>query len=827
MSKKDKIKQIIKTPKKLDLVVGNRQNDQDHLLHTKLQANTHQKTTANASVQSKQKTKDSSTSTSSSSSSRTCRCTPKQQSSTTSTSISTASGPGRSSKSTSTVGTSVNTAVASILRNPKDLPIRDYEKLSPIPSANYSNSAKSSVSSSTSNMLDALIASNNCVSIDNGDDVSTSSGAAGISGNVNNSVVGNSNNSNKGNHKTLAINKITSTNNQIDELAKTTMTTTTTTNDQSNNADNIEMINLNVLNNKHMKKLSQSQQTQPQCNNNSTIVNNSKNNLLKNDNNSSNSSDNGTSGNNINNCNNNSSSCRYAKSMSNDDTLILKICDLEYTTKRTSTSSASSSTSSSASNPNGRINNARPGVSGRTKVRTKTDPHPISSPQRQRRQASTTTNAKSTFNLNQYHKCSPRIDNNKCNCSSCCVPSKLRTSSTSSSSSWTDNTNNKTKSVGTQHDATNAFDPWIKQNTVSKNMSKHAQRSTAGHHQSSKVNAAQKFTSNSKATISANAKVIVITDDFKKKALNQQVLIDTKRKILRYMKTNKLMSSSRSMDDVRISSDDDESKDASSFNTNNDQNPASNISESQKTTGENANKSKIDKNSKTKAISKSVDNVSLLSAEMDALDNVGSVELIFISDEFLNEVSNQNVIVLKKNSKIPPNFLRNNKQQSVNDSSLVDRSVDNGSGGTALKVRVKSVENETEFQSDQSSDSMATASTAATMKTGSNNSNNNNNTNNGNSSGKINKYKKQVIVVSDNFRKKSLKDKKIVIVDEPKRRPGKLSSNAKLNRQSSGESSIDDVNNKITSHAFQSYDEESEDLESKEIQSPDLEEFTL
>lgn len=46
----------------------------------------------------------------------------------------------------------------------------------------------------------------------------------------------------------------------------------------------------------------------------------------------------------------------------------------------------------------------------------------------------------------------------------------------------------------------------------------------------------------------------------------------------------------------------------------------------------------------------------------------------------------------------------------------------------------------------------------------------------------------------------------------------------KLNRQSSGETSIDDVNNKLTSHAFQSYDEQ-EHLESKEIQSPTTEDI--
>lgn len=49
---------------------------------------------------------------------------------------------------------------------------------------------------------------------------------------------------------------------------------------------------------------------------------------------------------------------------------------------------------------------------------------------------------------------------------------------------------------------------------------------------------------------------------------------------------------------------------------------------------------------------------------------------------------------------------------------------------------------------------------------------------------------------------------------------------AKLNRQSSAETSIDDVNNKLTSHAFQSYDEQ-EHLESKEIKSPTTEDIKL
>lgn len=55
---------------------------------------------------------------------------------------------------------------------------------------------------------------------------------------------------------------------------------------------------------------------------------------------------------------------------------------------------------------------------------------------------------------------------------------------------------------------------------------------------------------------------------------------------------------------------------------------------------------------------------------------------------------------------------------------------------------------------------------------------------------------------------------------------GNTNKHAKLNRQSSGETSIDDVNNKLTSHAFQSYDEQ-EHLESKEIQSPTVEDIPI
>lgn len=55
---------------------------------------------------------------------------------------------------------------------------------------------------------------------------------------------------------------------------------------------------------------------------------------------------------------------------------------------------------------------------------------------------------------------------------------------------------------------------------------------------------------------------------------------------------------------------------------------------------------------------------------------------------------------------------------------------------------------------------------------------------------------------------------------------GNSNKHGKLNRQSSGETSIDDVNNKLTSHALKSYDEQ-EHLESKEIQSPTTEDIPI
>lgn len=251
-----------------------------------------------------------------------------------------------------------------------------------------------------------------------------------------------------------------------------------------------------------------------------------------------------------------------------DDALILRICSLESGARRLS--------SLSINRDNGEK------LKAKIKVRTKTDPHPVSALHKQR-----DLNASGTLTTVFTHSSS------KCNCSSC--------KSMSSSVSNSDN-HNKTKSVGTQHDANNAYDPWIRQ-TESIN------------HKSSKSYSSKSITTTTSSILNqklanTNAKVIVITDDFKKKALtNQEVFVDTKRKMLRYMKANKLTNSSRSMDDDNESDE-----------------PV-----------------KIEKQ---KAISKSVDNVSQLSTELDQLDNVGSVELIFISDEFLNNVDKPDVIIL-------------------------------------------------------------------------------------------------------------------------------------------------------------------------------------
>lgn len=491
-----------------------------------------------------------------------------------------------------------------------DLPIREYDKLSPSPIGNHCSSARSSISSAGSNAAN-----------ENGTNSSASRKSC-------------ANPKIKRNNTTAATTTITIANSIDDEIDGT-------------------------LN--RMSKKGQFQQT------------------------------NGT----------NNRAMRHCKSTNSDDTLILRISDLDLNNGRRGSA----------------INGQHDANGARTKYRTKTEPNPtVASPKtKQPRRSSTSL----------VHQLSPRNGNHnanssKCNCSSC--NGRVGTHGGKMSAQLL-----KTKSVGTQHDAVTDFDPWIKQSD------------------------APAIASANPKQLANHTKVIVITDDFKNKALNQEVMVDSKRRLLKYMKTNKSLDSSRSMDDVCI----DNGNIAAGSEV-----VSGEVAKSKRKIVKTKTGSSIDNENdaqlandaaNTKAISKSVDNISLLSNE---LDNVGSVELIFISDEFLNKANNkQDVIVLKNNEAIKSCALKSVNGNVIND--------------------------------------------------------------------------KQIVVVSDDFRRKSLQtDQKIVIIDKPKK-TGNSKAHPKLSRQSSGESSVDDVNNKITSRAFQSYDEETENLESKEIKTAVLEETEI
>lgn len=598
---------------------------------------------------------------------------------------------GRTSVVKSSTSIATNTNTVELLQNPKTLPIREFEKLSPVVSAMIASSARSSESSVSSCIVDAISGEKTTKST--AKDTNTTSTKT------------------KSNCKIVAIRNM---NKEVSKIPK---------NETADTGSSVETIYLNVLNKKFFKKVLQSDE-------NSASLTESK----------SSSSEKelclGGSG---------SSSKRLAT----DGTLILRICDLEYAARRSSTSPICTTTQNVRSTS---IYNK-----AKIKVRTKTDPHPVSSTHKQRRFSSSTT---SIIDLKNYQKClsqnvGAQPNGSKCNCSSCY----------GTKSSTTSSSQNKMKSVGTQHNAATscAFDPWVKQSTIG--TYKKRGQSTKSDDTTANPLLKQK-------SAKANAKIIVITDDFKKKALNQEVLVDTKRKILRYMKANELLGSSRSMDDVRIATttttSQRDNKDIPADNMNEHQMNSSVLSIIKSISGaRNEENTSVFPNNmaevtKTKAISKSVDNISVLSTDLDALDDVGSVELIFISDEFLHKVSDQDVIVLKNNSRVP--------------TALV----------TQKLVGAKSVN--------------GNSSTDSTSK---------------------NVARKRIVVITDEFCRKSIKNKKIVIVDEPNKNENvnkKQVQHQQLNRQSSAESSVDNVNNKITSRAFQSYDEEAEHLESKEIQ---------
>lgn len=196
--------------------------------------------------------------------------------------------------------------------------------------------------------------------------------------------------------------------------------------------------------------------------------------------------------------------------------------------------------------------------------------------------------------------------------------------------------------------------------------------------------------------------IVVISNEYRDNALNQQCLIDSKRKILKLLKSRKNIDW-RSLDDMRPDP-------TMIFNNNQ--------------SSENGSLTNVSKT----VLSKS-----------DPL--VASVELVFIPDECLQETPKK-VYILKDNAA--------------------------GLNKTILS-KIQSNGNDAEC--------------------------------------------KEIFFISDDFRKNSLKNKTVIVDDEPKRRNKPL----KYLKNSVQQSSVDDVNNKMVSHAFHSYDEEDESLEKKEL----------
>lgn len=196
--------------------------------------------------------------------------------------------------------------------------------------------------------------------------------------------------------------------------------------------------------------------------------------------------------------------------------------------------------------------------------------------------------------------------------------------------------------------------------------------------------------------------IVVISNEFRENALNQQCLIDSKRKILKLLKSRKNIDW-RSLDDMRPDPNNTINNNQSSANG-----PLTNVTKN--------------------VISKS-----------DSL--VASVELVFIPDECLQETPKK-VYILKDT--VP------------------------GLNKTILS-KIQSNGNDSE--------------------------------------------QKEIFFISDGYRKNSLKNKIVIVDDEPKRRNKPL----KYLKNTVQQSSVDDVNNKMVSHAFHSYDEEDENLEKKEL----------
>lgn len=271
-----------------------------------------------------------------------------------------------------------------------------------------------------------------------------------------------------------------------------------------------------------------------------------------------------------------------------------------------------------------------------------------------------------------------------------------------------------------------------------------------------------------------NNEIIIVSDQFKAQALkNQNVVVDSKRKILKLMKSQRM--NSRSLEDLRQNSD---LQTTNGIDTFIGVPPRNTHHSPSRPSFTNASPRNIVGGDTLKAISKSVDNVSITS-DGGVFDNFGSVELVFISDEFLNKANNHNIIIVEEN-------------QSAN-KSMTKTASQTGPSSAAVKMASKPKKAITVSASiDSSSTGAATLASSGSQK-------------------------KKIISISDDFRRNSVKNK-VVVLSEPRKRLKDM----KLKRNSSQESSVDDVGNKITSHAFHSYDEEQEDLESKELQQTHL-----
>lgn len=207
--------------------------------------------------------------------------------------------------------------------------------------------------------------------------------------------------------------------------------------------------------------------------------------------------------------------------------------------------------------------------------------------------------------------------------------------------------------------------------------------------------------SNDKSEKIPDRDIVVISNEFRDNALNQQCLIDSKRKILKLLKSRKNIDW-RSLDDMR----------PDPISTNNNQSPP-------------PPNGSLTNGTKT-VLSKS-----------DSL--VASVELVFIPDECLQETPKK-VYILKDTAP-----------------------------GLNSKILSKMNGNDAE--------------------------------------------RKEIFFISDGFRKNSLKNSTVIVEDEPRRRHKPL----KYLKHSVQQSSVDDVNNKMVSQAFHSYDEEDGNLEKKEL----------